>query len=149
MECSYATAVMDKIGGWEEENEQRKQSGATPKHQVRHGQKDMDNFIHITPECTSSKQDLGLVLWASRMETTEFNGDLAMPGSMHWWLLWYSAPSHLNEILIKGCVFQTCHDKTTKEAMETSFTRSFGEGHTPRSAFLVTQKMMMIHHLQR
>ena len=68
----------------------------------RHGQLHTQN----TPECTSSKQDLGLVPWASRMETTEFHGDLAMPGIMHWWLLWYSAPSHLNEILIKGCVFQ-------------------------------------------
>ena len=35
---------------------------------------------------------------------------------MQWWLLWNSAPSHLNEILIEGGVFQTCHELHNQES---------------------------------
>ena len=41
--------------------------------------------------------------------------DIEVPCIMQWRLLWCSAPSHLNEMLIKGGVFQTCHDKTIKK----------------------------------
>ena len=44
--------------------------------------------------------------------------------------------------------FRTCHDKTIKKVMESSFTSSSAEVHTPRSTFLVSQKLMMMQYLQ-
>ena len=54
----------------------------------------------------------------------------------------------LNDVLIKVGVFQACHDKTSKQNIETSFTCPCGERHTPRSAFVEIHHLMMVHYMQ-
>ena len=167
LEC--AVAVMDRIGGWEEGKEDENQIGAhfgacmwiSTKAAISIRSKDMKNFIsqiHPLTEAVNKTWDVlcGTHAWIQQ-DSMELQGshtmkslhyDTEVPCVMQWGLLWYSAPSHLNEILIKGGASQTCHDKTVRKATETSFTFPFEEWHMPRTTFLETQKKMMLQCVQ-
>ena len=168
MEVSSAIAVMDKIGGWEEGNEQESQIGARflgpacgsiPKQQCRDGQRAKEfpcpNYTRLQrPPTRPGSFSVELTFGYNRAHGTprgqmkSLHYDIEVPCIVQWALLRYSAPSHLNNILVKDGVFQTCHEKTIKKAMERSFTCLFGNGHTPRFTFLVTRRWMMVHCLQ-
>ena len=114
IELSYTVAVMCKIGGWEEENEQESQIGARSgacmwiytKAGISLRSKDRQS---TRPVIFFKKAVFLLFVHCHIFE---------VPGVVQWELLWYSAPSDLNEILLKSGVSSTCHDKIIK----TSFT---------------------------
>ena len=48
---------------------------------------------------------------------------------MYWVLLWYSAQSHLDEVLIQIGALKKCHDKMIVKAMEIVIATPFGKTH--------------------
>ena len=69
--------------------------------------------------------------------------DIEVPCITQWRLLWYSAQSHLNKILIRIGALRACYDKAVNKAMETVVTTPFGKGDTPRSVFLEPQRAII------
>ena len=130
MELSYAVAVMDKIEGWEKKKEYENQIGAKKVLSPRPG--DLKNFIftlHPTTEAINKTWNVlhGTHEWLQQhsMELQECKNlkslqfDIQVPCIMQWRLLWYSARSHLNEVLNKIGTLKKCYDKTIINAMET------------------------------
>ena len=58
-------------------------------------------------------------------------------------MLWYSAPTSLNNDLLSDGVILEKYNKTVNMAISTSFTFQFWSGHTPRSPFLGAQRLTM------
>ena len=132
MRFSFAVAVMDIIGGWDKKKEDENQIGArfgacvwfyanavsSPR------RKDMKNFIHTLHSVTEAINKTWAVLhgadgWSQQdsMELQEckllksLQYDIDVPCIIQWELLWQSARSHLNEVLIKIGHFKKCCEK--------------------------------------
>ena len=75
--------------------------------------------VHITFDYRCNQQDLGLSLRHSQMVTTihqeckimkSWQYDIEVPCIVQKRLLWYSAQSHLNEVLIKIGTLKICYE---------------------------------------
>ena len=153
-EFSYAVAVMDKFGGWEEGNEREDQIGARfgasmwihTKAVVCTGPRHMENFMmNKMNSITEAVNGAWGILYEDhewipqnsiqRQECEVLKSshcDIEVPCVVQWRMLWYSAPTSLkNDSLNDGVIHEKC-DKAVNMAIKTCFTCPFWRSHTPK-----------------
>ena len=101
-------------------------------------------FLYVTHEWIQKRS---VELQESRIMWFLQDG-IEVPCTMQWRLLWYSAQSHLNKVLIRNGALRACHDTTIKKPWRSCSLHSLGKGHTPRSVFLEIQRAIMVKYMQ-
>ena len=113
--------------------------------------------VQITFYYRGNQQDLGFYPWCSCMDSQElcetsrtqnfvgFQKDvIEIPCIVQKGLLWNSAQSHPNKVLIR---FRACFDQATIKTMET-VRYTFLGGHTPRTVFMQKHRAIMVKYMQ-
>ena len=146
---SHATAVMDKVGGWEEEDWVGSRFAACM-------------WIYAKAViCKRSKNmpDYRLLKFRSIMETVNWVCDDALddhvwvseltiscqaakvlvievPCVVQWSMLWFSSPTSLNQRFLDSGTIIEKYNEVVDLAIVATFSLSFGRLHTPRMCFL-------------
>ena len=150
---SFAMTVMDKVGGWNEEEWVSKFAASMWIYTkaVRcdgHGRppKDLRQMLRIIMECVSWVCEDFLwehewvtepnVLWKEIdiLETLNYDIDASCP--LHGRLLWFSAPSSLSRKFANNCTKVAKYRETVNVAIEITFDVPFDGVHTPRMCLL-------------
>ena len=71
--------------------------------------------------------------------------DIEVPCVVQWEMLWYSGSTRFNNDLINDGVIHEQYDKAVSMAIEILSPDPFWRRHTPRSSFLETKQLVMVH----
>ena len=72
------------------------------------------------------------------------DSNIDVPCIVQWWILWYSAPTSLNDDFLNDDVILETHNKGNNTAFETAFDFPSTQTQTPRTCFLEAQRLMLM-----
>ena len=149
---SSTMAIMDKIGGWEEEYWVGSRFATSmwiyTKEAICNGQNNMNGVCDDALDDHVWVYKLTISCQKSRVLEALQDDFAANPWMVQWGMLWLSAPTKLNRIFLNKVILEN-YNEAICLAFQSAVTLPFSRMNTPRSCFLRSTRIVLCRSLER